>query len=201
MAPPVPPRFAYEYEVVEETRGGRTTQTPGSVEVQSDKSFGRALSWLRLGSNDAAAQDKGLVVGPEGQITSSRSEGYGILEKLWVWLRGWFWTISLGLLLLFGLSFAPVVGPICQGILRAIGSLIPVVGSATENIIGRVKSSRVQAQYQQPIREIIAGGDEFEKILNTSSLAPEAKKQVWEMYTTAQKTKQSVETQKTYREL
>jgi len=135
-----------------ETEAASTDSRSGNTAVgESKKSFWRGVSWFGLGATEAAVQDKGIVA---NGTSLGRSEGYGVLERFWAWLKGVFWFGAFGLLGLLVLTLIPATSAIASTILRAIASIVPVLGSVVERVFSVVK-------FEIPAKQIIMGSEGF----------------------------------------
>ena len=181
--------LSYTETVDPETYSSEAAATTG----EEKKDYGRLMSWFGLGAVEGGVQSKGIV---SNGVSLGRSEGYGILERLWVWLKDMIWALSFGTILLIVLCFVPVVGPIAQGIVRFIASLIPGLASITERMFASV-------QLKKPLVQVVAGGQKFKAALaEEPSLTDFQKARVVELFHAAQNAAQTSDlTRKTVEKL
>ena len=174
---------------------GTSTGSKGAdVLIKEDKAYFRAFSWFGLGGPEAAAKDQGFAdiskggteVGSVGQ-----QKGYGILEQLWNWIKSVFWVLVFGAIILGVLAFVPATAPFARAVWRIIGSIFPVLGSATEWLAGNKK--------QQKFEQVVTGGEAFKKNLDASDLSAEDKAKVKEMFQNSHKSTQDADIQKEIR--
>ena len=143
------------------------------VAAKSDKHYLRVLSWFGLGATEAAAKDQGIT--NDGDETSiGQMKGYGWAEQLWTRIKSFFWTISFSILILIILTFVPVVGPFAAIILRALASLIPILGSVVEKLFSWFKA-------EKPLRQTVKGVQAYR-----DELAEEEKRRFTAHLTSAQ---------------
>jgi len=88
--------------------------------------------------------------------------------------------------------FVPGAQPIINGVLRAIASIFPFLGSLVEKAVGNLKVAAVE----KPLEEVIAGGQTFKDLLSKeASLTAEQKARVVELFTQAHQLEQDTATQ------
>lgn len=146
----------------------------------------------------------GIAINPQGiaateQGKSSFTGGGGY----WTWLDtiyqrihdwgilgfGGLVIVAVGLAALY--FFVPVAKPIISALFRLVASIFPIVGSLVERGIAKI-------QYQKPLEEVITGGQTFKDLIEKeSSLDPDQKAKVIELFTTAHQLEQDTATQST----
>jgi len=192
----MPPGTTIEITVDEGTTPMYEYSEGETVGIGSDKWFNRTLSFFGLGAVEGSVQDKGLLINDSGSSgVMGRSEGFGILEKFWQWLKSIFWTLSfigLGLVILL---FIPATSSIASMILRFIGSAIPFFGSLIERIFSGLKLGR-------PLKQIISGGQKFKTAIdNNPRFTAEQKLEIKEMFNTVMMGEQDKSSQQTVKSI
>ena len=170
-----------------------STATGQSIEVENNKGFFDGLNLLGIRATEAGTKDQGLDIGYGGRTaTAGVSKGFGVLERLWMWIKSVFWIMSFGGIVLVILLFIPATAPIAGAILRAIGAVIPIVGSVIEGTIGRIKFKTEH----RVTRQVIDGGQQFKKSIKdnvTLDLSALQKEGIVAIFTSAQTGKQDEE--------
>jgi len=115
-----------------------------------------------------------------------------LFDSIWMWIKNLFWFGILGGAILLILYFVfPAAKPIIGMIGRAIGSIIPIVGSVTERISAGFK-------WKKPLTQTIVGAQRYKQAIKDSTeLTPEQKKIVVELFRTEMMKEQDKDAQKT----
>ena len=170
-----------EVEISEDAVVDYERREGGSVDAEDSRFYARVLSWFGLGATEAAAQFQGIKE-EDGTLTIGKSEGYGVLEKLWSRIKSLFWFMTFGLGILLVLCFVPVVGPIARTIFRALAAVVPVIGSIVERIIGGLRTK----QKEKELTQVVQGGEKFKQsVAAREDIPPEAKVAVKAEFTAA----------------
>ena len=136
-----------------------------------------------LGPVDLSVGDEKMI---EGRGGGSSSSWAGFKVTLWDRVKSlfrklkWFAILGGGGLLLL-LAF-PITRPIASAILRILASIIPIVGSAIEWIIGRVRDAIASVR----LKQVVKGGQDFKTRVLGSNLDAETKTNVIAMFKDAQ---------------
>ena len=145
--------------VIDNGEAGYRTKSEGkTTRISSKRSYWRVLSWFGLGATEAAAKDQGIQV-PGTSI--GQQKGYGFLEQLWERIKSLFWFGLFGMLILVVLAFVPATSTIARGILRAIASIFPFLGSLVERITAHFK-------WEKPLVQTVAGVQEVREAAKTN---------------------------------
>lgn len=158
MLKDLPVGGSIEIELEEGTTPATEFYQGETVVIEEDKDFGTLISLFGgISATEAASKDQGIDISKGGLTAQSgQAKGYGILEQLWTRIKAIFWFGSFTILILFILTFIPATAPIAGAILRALASVIPVLGSIVERLFAGLK-------WKKPLRQTVSGGQEFKR--------------------------------------
>jgi hypothetical protein len=181
-----------EIEIVEGATGLEDNYSgPVIHPKKDDRVYNRWLSWFGLSAVEGAAKHQGIAA--DGSI--GRNEGYGVLEQLWVTLRGWLWTAAILVIVVLVLAFIPATAPFARPILNFLASIPPFLGSLIMR--AKAKSAEQQAASNKTqFVEVVRGGEEFKgKLYARTDITAEQKDSIWGDFVAAQQAKQDKATQ------
>jgi hypothetical protein len=151
------------------------------------------------GSPGVNIAPEGVVAAPQtqGSVFTGGSGGLSWLSILWTKVKDSFWLLGLGLAglaaVLAALYFVfPAAQPAISAVLRALASVFPFLGSLVERAFGKAQVAAVQ----KPLDEVVAGGQMFKDLVDReTSLAPEVRQKVKDLFIQAHQTEQDGSTQ------
>jgi len=129
----------------------------------------RIMSMFGVSAIEGIAKDQGIKTDTDKygnmDVSAGEMKGMGILETLWIRIKDFIKGIALIvaiIVVLLGIGLMiPSVAPFAGAALRWIASCIPVLGSALENILGRLF-------YKKPLEQTIVSGQSFKDSMDAT---------------------------------
>jgi len=193
-----------------------TEYEDGGYKVKREVKIWRFMSPFGKGAGEViAAQNPmkfeyggtpGMRINPDGiNVDKSKQSkldtgGFkgGIIDMIWTKIKNFAWFAMIVVGVGAGVFFlVPGAQPIIMGMLRAVMSIVPIVGSLIERIFAGIK-------WKKPLVETVKGGQNFKTALANNSdmnLSPSQKAQLKEMFNDSMSAKQDVASQKTVKEI
>jgi hypothetical protein len=216
LPPPPPPSAELSYNFQHETTPART-----EYEGEGKKYTRKVEAWRAVtpfgespgavigtqkpaqitegGTPGVNIAPEGVGVAPQaqGSVFTGGSGGLSWLSILWTKLKDGLWLGGIGLAVVAAvlavLYFAvPAAQPFVQGVLRAVASIFPFIGSLVERAFGKAQVAAVQ----KPLDEVVAGGQAFKDLIDAeAALTPDLKQKVKDLFVLAHQTEQDGATQ------
>ena len=151
-----------------------------STHIEREVKIARIISPFGVSAGEVIAKQEPmkLTTNKEGGIDATTGGfRWTLFDSIWMWIKNLFWFGILGGAILLILYFVfPAAKPIIGMIGRAIGSVIPFVGSIIERISAGIK-------WKKPLVETVKSGQSFKQaIKNSTDLTPDQKKTVTDIF-------------------
>jgi len=168
-----------------------------STHIKREVKIARIVSPFGVSAGEVIAKQEPMKLSTSKEGCIDATTGgfrWTLFDSIWMWIKNLFWFGILGGAILLILYFVfPAAKPIIGMIGRAIGSVIPIVGSVTERISAGLK-------WKKPAVELVRAGQTFKEDIDKEDFTDEQKVKIKKMFNEAHQKVQDGATQKFVKE-